>query len=318
MAEDYYKTLGIERTANSDEIAKAYRKLARKYHPDLNPEDAKAKDRFKRIQAAYDTLSEPEKRKLYDQYGDDYEKYRGQPFGQDPFGQSAPGGGFDFRDAFNSANGFEFQDFFRPGGKGAGGRSSRSRSRRSSDRGESEFNADVAAEIPVPLRIMLDGGEVQFKLNRGNGRVEDLRVKIPSDISPGRKVRLRGMGDLLPDGSKGDLILTVQLQPHPAIKIQGDNIEMKLPITLGEAIHGTKVDIPTRSGTVTLKIPSMSDSGKRLRVKGQGLRGENDSRGDLIVELQIHLPEEIPEKLGDDLKQFDTHYAKSFRDSIQW
>jgi DnaJ-class molecular chaperone len=126
------------------------------------------------------------------------------------------------------------------------------------------------------------------------------------------------MGDLLPDGSKGDLILTVQLQPHPSIKIQGDNIELKLPITLGEAIHGTRVDIPTRSGTVTLKIPSMSDSGKRLRVKGQGLRGENDSRGDLIVELQIHLPEEIPEKLGDDLKAFDTHYSRSFRDSIQW
>jgi DnaJ-class molecular chaperone len=318
MAEDYYKTLGIERTANSDEIAKSYRQLARKYHPDLNPDDAKAKNRFQRIQAAYDTLSDPEKRKLYDQYGDDYEKYRGQPFGQDPFGRSSPGSGFDFRDAFNSESGFEFQDFFRPGGKGAGGRSSRSRSRRNHDQVESAFSADVAAEIPVPLRIMLDGGEVQFKLNRGNGRIEDLRVKIPADISPGKKVRLRGMGDLLPDGSKGDLILTVQLQPHPSIKIQGDNIELKLPVTLGEAIHGTRVDIPTRSGTVTLKIPSMSDSGKRLRVKGQGLRGENDSRGDLIVELQIHLPEEIPEKLGDDLKAFDTYYSRSFRDSIQW
>jgi len=126
------------------------------------------------------------------------------------------------------------------------------------------------------------------------------------------------MGERLPYGGKGDLILTVQLQPHPAFKIQGDNIELKLPITLGEAIHGTKVDIPTRSGMVTLKIPSMSDSGKRLRVKGQGLRGENDSRGDLIVELQIHLPDEIPDRLGDDLKKFDTYYSKSFRDSIQW
>jgi DnaJ-class molecular chaperone len=316
MAEDYYKTLGIERTANFDEISKSYRKLARKFHPDLNPEDEQAMDRFKRIQVAYDTLSDPEKRELYDRYGEEFEKYRRGPFADDAKGASGSTGGFDFRDAFNSMDGFDFYDFFGSGGKGSRRRSSNSR--RSRSREDADYSGDIAAIIPVPLGIMLEGGEVQFKLNRGNDRIEELRVKVPADIAPGRKIRLRGMGEGLSDGSKGDLILTVQLQFHPAIRIQGDNIELKLPITLGEALHGAKVSIPTRSGMVALKIPPMSDSGKRLRVRGQGLRGENDLRGDLIVELQIHLPEEIPAKLGDDLRDFDRYYSSTFRDSIQW
>jgi len=316
MAEDFYKTLEIERNASSDDIAKSYRRLARKYHPDLNPDDARAKERFKKIQVAYDTLSDPEKRKLYDQYGTDYERFRNQPFGNSPFGQGrAPG--FDFQEGFGGAGGFEFRDFFRSTSERASGRSSR-RSRRSADRGEPAPNADVAAEIPVPIRVMLEGGEVQFRLHRSDGRVEDLGVKIPPDVAPGKRIRLRGMGERLPDGTKGDLILTVQPQPHSVIKVQGNNIEMKLPITIVEALYGTKIDIPCRSGMVTLKVPSMSDSGKRLRVKGQGLLGDDGARGDMIVELMIHLPEEIPESLGEQLRSLERYYPKSLRDSIQW
>lgn len=317
MAEDFYKTLEIERNASSDDIAKSYRRLARKYHPDLNPDDARAKERFKKIQAAYDTLSDPEKRKLYDQYGTDYEQFGDQPFGKSPFGQGGAAPGFDFREAFGSGGGFEFRDFFRSAAEGASGRGSR-RGRRGAERGGPVQNADISAEIPVPIRVMLEGGEVQFKLHRSDDRVEDLRVKIPPDIAPGKKIRLRGMGERLGDGTKGDLILTVQCQPHSVIKVQGNNIEMKLPISIVEALYGTKIDIPCRSGTVTLKVPSMSDSGKRLRVKGQGLLGDDGVRGDMIVELMIHLPEEIPESLGEQLRSLERYYPESLRDSIQW
>lgn len=318
MAEDFYKTLEIERNASSDDIAKSYRRLARKYHPDLNPDDARAKERFKKIQAAYDTLSDPEKRKRYDQYGADYEQFGDQPFGKSPFGQGGgAASGFDFREAFGGGGGFEFRDFFRSATEGASGRTSR-RGRRATERGGPAPSADISAEIPVPIRVMLEGGEVQFRLHRSDDRVEDLRVKIPPDIAPGKKIRLRGMGERQADGTKGDLILTVQCQSHSVIKVQGNNIEMKLPITIVEALYGTKIDIPCRSGMVTLKVPSMSDSGKRLRVKGQGLLGDDGVRGDMIVELMIHLPEEIPESLGEQLRSLERYYPKSLRDSIQW
>jgi len=327
MAEDYYSTLGVSRSASQDEIAKAYRRLARKYHPDLNPDDEKAKQQFQRVQVAYDTLHDPEKRKLYDQFGEGYEAYRNSPFGG---GQSGPAG-FDFRDAFENAEGFQFFDFF----KGAGSNPqssessrSRSRSRRSSSSSQGHSGSssesyphqigDVAAEIPVPLRIMIEGGQVEFKLNRGDGRVEELSVKIPSDVAPGKKIRLRGLGERTRSGQTGDLILTIQMQPHHAVKINGNNIELKLPITLAEAIYGAKIDVPALRGEVTIRIPSMCDSGKRLRVKGQGLKGSDGERGDMIIEPLIQLPEEIPESLESVIKQFESGYEKNLRDGIRW
>jgi len=277
MAEDYYSTLGVSRSASQDEIAKAYRRLARKFHPDLNPDDERAKRQFQQVQVAYDTLSDTEKRKLYDQYGEGYEAYRNSPFGA---GQGGPSG-FDFRDL------------------------------------QSQIG-DIAAEIPVPLRIMIEGGEVQFKLNRGDGRTEELSVKIPADVTPGKKIRLRGLGQPTRSGQKGDLFLTIQMQPHHAVKINGSNIEMKLPITLSEAIYGAKIDVPALRGDVTIRIPSMCDSGKRLRVKGQGLKGADGLRGDLIIEPLIQLPEEIPESLESVIKQFEQGYEKNLRDGIRW
>ena len=329
MAEDYYKTLGLSRTASPDEIAKAYRGLARKYHPDLNPDDAKAKEQFQRVQVAYDTLHDAEKRKLYDQYGEGYEAYRNGPFGGSQSGPS----GFDFREAFgNNTEGFQFFDFFQGAGPGAQatGDSSRSRSRsrrpssspdsssRYSSQSPSTSPGDVTAEISVPLRIIVEGGEVQFKLNRGNGRTEDLSVKIPSDVAPGKKIRLRGLGDPIRGDSNGDLILTIQMQPHHAVKINGNNIELKLPITLSEAVYGAKIDVPALRGDVTIRIPLMCDSGKRLRVKGQGLKGPDGLRGDLIVEPLIQLPEEIPENLEPNIKEFEKGYKTNLRDGIRW
>jgi DnaJ-class molecular chaperone len=329
MAEDYYSTLGISRSASQDEIAKSYRRLARKYHPDLNPEDSKAKQQFQRVQVAYDTLQDPENRKLYDQYGEGYEAYKNGPFSGS---QRAPGG-FDFREAFENTEGFQFYDFFQGAGPGAGtdaqpandSSRSRSRSRRSSSSSPGASSqphpnplGDVAAEISVPLRIIVEGGEVQFKLNRGGGRTEDLSVKIPSDVAPGKKIRLRGLGQSSRGGQSGDLILTIQMQSHHAVKINGNNIELKLPISLAEAIYGAKIDVPALRGDVTIRIPTMCDSGKRLRVKGQGLKGPDGLRGDLIIEPLIQLPEEIPNGLEPNIKEFEKGYSKNLRDGIRW
>jgi len=312
MANDYYKTLGVERSASQDDIAKAYRKLARKYHPDLNPEDQNAKKRFQEIQSAYDTLNDPEKRKMYDQFGEGYEQYRdGKPFGGS--GRPPGAGGFDFGDIFGGAGGagaVDLGDIFRQfGGGGSGGGKSR--------RGAVPKGHDIAAEIELPLRTILQGGETQFQLQR-DGKLESIRVKVPPGIEPGKKIRLRGQGGAMPRGKPGDLLLTIRLLPHPAVKLVGNNIEMRLPITLPEAIHGAKVDVPTANGTVTITIPPMSSSGKRLRIKGQGFPSSSGAAGDLMIELQIKLPEVVPSASRDAIDALVSSYPSHFRDSIQW
>jgi len=320
MAKDYYKTLGISSSATPEEIAKAYRKLARKHHPDLNPEDQQAKKRFQEIQTAYDTLNDPEKRKLYDQFGDGYEQIRqGKPFGGS--GESGGAGGFDFGDLFGgggAAGGggaVDFADIFRQfgGGGNAASGPGPTRSRKAAPpKGE-----DVTAELDVPLRLMIEGGDCEFQLQRGD-RVESIQVKIPAGIAPGKKIRLRGQGTPIPRGKPGDLILTINLESHPAIKVVGNNLELKLPITLHEAIRGTKVDVKTTRGEVTLTLPPLSSSGKRLRIKGQGLKAGTSEAGDMIVEIQIKLPDRVPPELATAAETLQSEYPANFRDSIRW
>jgi curved DNA-binding protein len=317
MAKDYYKTLGINSSATPEEIAKAYRKLARKHHPDLNPEDQQAKKRFQEIQSAYDTLNDPEKRKLYDQFGDGYEQIRqGKPFGGN--GDSGGAGGFDFGDLFGgggaAGGSVDFADILRQfgGGNSASGPGP-TRSRKSAPlKGD-----DVTAELDVPLRLLIEGGDCEFQLQRGD-RLESIQVKIPAGIVPGKKIRLRGQGTPIPRGKPGDLILTINLESHPGIKVVGNNLELKLPITLHEAIHGTKVDVKTTRGEVTITIPPLSSSGKRLRIKGQGLKSGTSEAGDMIVEIQIKLPEQVPPELADAAEALQKAYPANFRDSIRW
>ncbi len=313
MASDFYKTLGVDRSASHDEIAKAYRKLARKHHPDLNPDDKGAKKRFQEIQTAYDTLNDPEKRKMFDQFGSEYEKYRGgNPFGGGSAGQGP--GGFDFGNIFGNEGGagaVDLGDIFRQfGGGGAG--STRSRRAANVARG-----ADIAAELEVPIRTVISGGDTQIQLDR-NGTVESIQVKIPAGVEPGKKIRLRGQGQPVPGGKAGDLLLTIKPQTHPALKIVGSNLELRLPITLPEAIQGAKIDVPTAAGTIALTIPPMSSSGKKLRIKGQGLKSANGVVGDMLVELQIKLPEQISVEVREQLQLLADNYPRSLRDSIQW
>jgi len=295
MAEDFYKILGVERSASGEEITKAYRKLARKYHPDLNPDDKTAKKQFQEIQSAYDCLNDPEKRKKYDQFGANYEQYSG--------GSPFNGQGFDFGDVFSQGGGpIDLGSLF--GQFGAGGRTRRQ-----------ARGADVSADISVPLSTLIRGGETQIHLNT-NGTTESISVKIPAGIEPGKKIRLRGRGQSVPGGKPGDLLLTVHAESNSFYKLAGKNIELRLPITIAEAISGGKVDVSTPNGTIALSVPPMSSSGKKLRLKGQGFKASDGTTGDMIVELMIKLPESVPSILSNSLSEVAQAYARPVREGV--
>jgi curved DNA-binding protein len=310
MSNDYYQVLGVGRNASAEEITKAYRKLARKYHPDLNPDDRTAKQRFQEIQAAYDCLNDPEKRRMFDQLGPDFERYQstGGPR-QGPFHGGGSGGqGFDFGDIFGQGSGVDMNDFFSQFGSGR----TQSRSRRSAPaRGQ-----DIAAEIAIPLRTLIHGGDTSIQLDRG-GQLEAISVKIPPGIEPGKKIRLRGQGQPISGGKPGDLLLKINLESNAFYKVVGHNIELRLPTTLPEAMQGAKIDVPTPGGTVTLTVPPGSSSGKKLRIKGQGLKKPDGSSGDMLVEIMIRLPEIASGTFPADAAQWMEAYKAPVREGMQ-
>lgn len=289
MAEDHYETLGVPRTASAEDIRKAYRELARKYHPDLHPDDDAAKEKFKRVQNAFDVLSDASKREMYDRYGPGFEGVGpGGPQG----GWSGPfpgggGGGFggggaeiDLESLFGGGGGFE-QLF----GRGGGGRAGRRRS-------AAAAGQDIQARVEIPFRLAIDGGKTDLRVERGAGKTETISVTIPQGVPDGARMRLRGQG--LPGsggGPAGDLLLEVHIQPHPIFRREGDTLELSLPVTLVEAIEGAKVDVPTPWGTIALRIPPKTSSGRKLRAGGMGVRHANGAKGDLIAEVQVVLPD---------------------------
>ena len=317
MSEDYYATLGLQKGASSDEIQKAYRDQARKYHPDLNPDDDSAKAKFQSIQKAYEVLNDPEKREMYDRFGSNYE----QAGGQGGWHGQSRGGGPSFED-------IDLSQFFgegRPrGGGGAGGFSDLFRQftgRGGERRQEPQRGADLQHQLQVPFRTAISGGEAQITIRRKNGKVETLNVKIPAGIEDGKKIRLRGQGEPSPGGgTTGDILITVQVAPHPYYQRVGNDLVARVPITVSEALLGGKVDIPTPKGTITLTVPAGSSSGKRLRVRGHGV-GSKNKTGDLFAELQIVIPENI-DHLDEDAKRaltvLESAYGEEPRRSLTW
>jgi DnaJ-class molecular chaperone len=288
MAEDHYQTLGVPRTASAEDIRKAYRELARKYHPDLHPDDESAKEKFKKVQSAFDVLNDPSKREMYDRYGSSFEGVGaggpGGGWGGGPFpggGGGFPGGAeIDLESLFGGAGGFG--DLFGAGrSRGAG----RGRKRAARMVGE-----DVSAQIVVPFRLAIDGGKTDVRVDR-DGKTETITVTIPQGLPDGARMRLRGQG--MPGtggGPAGDLLLEVRVEPHPMFRRDGDTLELTLPVTLAEAIEGAKVDVPTPWGTIALRIPPGTSGGRKLRAAGLGVRHANGAKGDLIAEVQIMLP----------------------------
>ena len=288
MAEDHYQTLGVPRTASAEDIRKAYRELARKYHPDLHPDDESAKAQFKKVQSAFDVLNDPSKREMYDRYGSSFEGVGGGGpgggWGGGPFqggGGGFPGGAeIDLESLFGGAGGFG--DLF---GAGRSRGTARGRKRAAQIPGE-----DVSARIAVPFRLAIDGGKTDVRVDR-DGKVETITVTIPQGLPDGARMRLRGQG--LPGtggGAAGDLLLEVTVEPHPVFRRDGDTLELTLPVTLAEAIEGAKVDVPTPWGTIALRIPPGTSGGRKLRAAGMGVRHANGAKGDLIAEVQIMLP----------------------------
>ncbi len=284
MAEDYYQTLGVPRTASAEEIRKAYRELARKYHPDLHPDDAAAKEKFKQVQTAFDVLNDQSKREMYDRYGSAFEGVGagGPGGGRGPFagGGGFPGGGeIDLESLFGGGG---FGDLF-------GGGATRPRGRRG--RPARAAGDDVTARIDIPFKLAIDGGKTDVRLDR-DGKTETISVTIPQGLPDGARMRLRGQG--LPGsggGPAGDLLLDVHVEPHPVYRRTGDTLEVTLPVTISEAIQGAKVDLPTPWGTIALKVPPGTSGGRKLRAAGMGVRHANGSKGDLVAEVQIMLPD---------------------------
>lgn len=324
MAEDYYQTLGVERNASQADIQKAYRTLARKYHPDLNPDDKTAKEKFKQVQAAYDVLNDPSKRELYDRYGSAFESAAaagagGPRGGQGWYGGAAPGGfeeidlsqffGERFGGEAGGPGGFaEMFGNFRKAAKGGRGRAARS-----------QAGADVQSEIEIPFNTAIVGGKVEVAIHRQTGKVERIEVKIPAGVSDGAKIRLRGQGEPgVGGGPPGDLLLTVHVAPHPSFQRRGNDLIVRLPVTLSEAIAGAKVDVPTPTGAISLRIPPRTSSGAKLRVRGHGVKPKSGTPGDLYAEVQIVLPPEIDEATVEAIRKLDAAHPSNPRRDLKW
>ena len=328
---DYYEVLGVSRSATQDEIKQAYRKLARKFHPDLNSGDKASEEKFKQLQLAYEVLSNAEDRKLYDQYGENWRAVKagaGVPppesgGRQTTWGTGPSSKGFDFNDfefgGFRSGtSGFDiFEEIFSRGT----GRS------RASERGR-----DVEAELDLSLEDAHKGGRHSLQMQTaetcptcgGTGvkdnqvcptcggvgqvvRPKTIEVNIPAGVRDGSTVRLAGQGGAGSNGSPaGDLYLHIRLRPHPLFSVHGDDLEVELPIAPWEAVLGAKVTVPTIDGRVELTVPRGAKNGQRLRLRGQGLNKRKGGRGDEYVRLKIEVPREVRDeekRLFDELRR---------------
>ncbi len=316
---DYYEVLGVSRSAPEDEIKAAYRKLARKFHPDLNPGDKAAEENFKHLQEAYAVLSDAENRKLYDQHGENWRAVKqgggAPPPGWEGFGTAGgqQPGGFDF-------SGFDFSDVGRTEGGGFDifeeifGRADRGRGRRSG-RGR-----DVEAALELSLEEAHRGGKNTLKMQaagtcdtcNGSGAVKQnqpcptcggigqvlkpktLEVNIPAGVRDGSTIRLAGQGGAGANGAQpGDLYLHIRLRPHPVFTVRGDDLEIEISIAPWEAVLGARVEVPTIEGKADMKVPPGAQSGQRLRLRGQGLNKRKGGRGDEYVSLKIVVPKQV-------------------------
>ncbi|MGZ4967448.1 MAG: DnaJ C-terminal domain-containing protein [Chthoniobacterales bacterium] len=299
---DYYETLGVLKTASDDEIKSAFRKLARKYHPDVAKDKKSAEEKFKQINEAYEVLSDPEKRKKYDQLGADWNQPGGgfqPPPGWGMGGQ--PGGGFQ-RWSSGDGGGVEFEfggtgfsDFFEQffgGGRARGGAGFGAR------RTAAERGSDVEADIMVPLEEALNGAKRTVSLRRsGSKKVETYQVRIPRGVHEGQRIRLAGQGEAGEGGGKsGDLFLRVRLARHPDFSVEGNDLIYDAELAPWTAVLGTELQVPTLEGKVRMKIPAGTQGGQRFRLRERGMPNASGGRGDLYVVAQIRIPKKITER----------------------
>jgi DnaJ-class molecular chaperone len=303
MPQDYYQTLGVKKDASPEDIKKAYRKLARQYHPDRNPGDKQAETRFKEVQEAYDVLSDKQKRGQYDQFGF---AGPGGPFGGGAQGGFRPGQGFpggfqfegmdpsDLQDILGRFSGFgsgDMGDIFGSTGRGKRGR-------------RPAPAAEVESEVSIPFVTAALGGAIGLEVD---GR--HLDVKVPAGVSEGQVLRLKGQA---PNG--GNLRLKLHIQPHAYFRREDNNILLEVPLSLAEAVLGTKVDVPTLDGgRLSVRVPPGTSSGTRLRLRGRGIAG-----GDQYIEIKIVVPAAGDEKGRHLIEEFAKLHPQDPRRGLPW
>src|SRR6476660_8273257 len=300
---DYYQTLGVAKTASDKELKQAYRKLARKHHPDVNPGDKSAEAKFKEINEAYEVLGDQEKRRKYDELGANWRAYeqaqqQGQPWGA-PFGGGADSantggaGGYrtmteeEMRDLFGNED--PFSDFFKTffgGGSSAGGRQRTGRATRV------QKGRDIEHEVDLTLDEAFHGTTRRMSIKQG-GHARTVDVRIPVGVKDGSRVRAAGEGESGANGgASGDLYLRVRIKPHPVFERKGTDLHTTVAVPVTTAVLGGEAQVPTITGSVRLKIPETTQSGQVFRLKGHGMPsvGKPDDRGDLYATVDVQLP----------------------------
>jgi curved DNA-binding protein len=299
---DYYKILGVEKSASQDEIKKAFRKLANKYHPDKNPGNKDAEAKFKEANEANEVLGDPEKRKKYDQLGSNWNQYQSgggfdwgkyqQQYGGSQGGQTYYTDFGDFGNSFGGGSG-SFSDFFEAFFSGGGGSgftgSTRQRGRKMTLKGE-----DMYAELPITLEEAYKGAEKMFEVNG-----QTIKLKVKKGVADGQLLKLGGKGYPGQNGgANGDLIITIKVQKHPLYNRIDDDLYMDLPVDIYTATLGGKIDVTTLKGKIKINIPPEASNGKTLRLAGLGMPkyGKESQHGDLYVKIDLQTPKNLTDE----------------------
>ncbi|UCE58370.1 MAG: DnaJ domain-containing protein [Phycisphaerales bacterium] len=313
---DYYSTLGVSRSASQDEIKRAYRRLAKEYHPDRNPDNPDAEEKFKEVQQAYQTLSDPEKRAQYDQFGEaGVGTWRTNPRGQKVYqwGGHSSVNMEDLEDLMSAFGGGQrasiFDEMF-----GAG------RQRRA-PRAAPQRGVDAEHRITLKFEQAIHGCTVAIQLaDRQGGKTERLDVKIPPGVEEGQKIRVRGRGQPGTNGAPpGDLLLVCSIDPHQYFTRRGADIYLKAPVSVFEAVLGAKIEVPSLDGPATVTVPAGTPSGTKLRLKGRGVTtGDRSTRGDQYVTIEIVPPKDISSDTRRDFERLRDCDKSNPRSSCGW
>lgn len=313
MGDDYYQRLGVSRQASADEVKKAYRKLAKKYHPDVNPGSKAAEEKFKQVNQAFDVLGDDKKRRLYDEFGEEAEKlgfdekkaaqyraYREQASRGGPNGFGGFGG-FDVQ--AEGAEGFDFESIL---GQMFGQRGGRRRS-------GPLPGGDLSSSLQVTLAEAVKGTERQLSVNG-----KRLTVKVPAGVATGSKIRLQGQGEPGERGGPaGDLFLEIEVLPHPLVRRDGDDLYLDLPVTVREAMLGGEVTVPTFSGSGTINIKAGTQSGLKIRLKGKGVPSlTGGAPGDFYLVVQVRVPQASDAALKKAAEELETGYGGNVRSGL--